>query len=273
MSWYRRDNKRAAAAARGIEGRTRRRERAGKAEQKRGNLGSTTAVAGMLAPCEATLLLLAPPFLRRPLSQATPLRSLTRSRSPLPVPRRPTPWNACVSARVCVLHRSVLVRVRACSSSCLSSSIPALFSRHPRAERFLFYSSSCGARTIAPRLCLSLSLSYPPHTTCSVQPSLTRAPLPHLPLLLSHYLLPSYPSRTSSHPIPSVLALSPSVRGGWVFVFLSRVFDEPSSLVLYRAVATRHSCCYHDHHLSLLRAPYSWYSSFAFGRRRQPLNL
>lgn len=207
-------------------------------------------------------------------SRQQPLSALSLApRSPLPVPRRPTPWNACVSARVCVASECVGTGARLLLLLLLSSSIPALYSRHPRAERFLFYSSSCGARTIAPRLCLSLSLSYPPHTTCSVQPSLTRAPLPHLPLLLSHYLLPSYPSRTSSHPIPSVLALSPSVRGGWVFVFLSRVFDEPSSLVLYRAVATRHSCCYHDHHLSLLRAPYSWYSSFAFGRRRQPLNL
>ena len=75
-------------------------ERAGKAEQKRGNLGSTTAVAGVLAPCEATLLLLAPPFLRRPLSPATPLRSLTRS--PLTAPRSPSTDS---------LER---VRVRAC---------------------------------------------------------------------------------------------------------------------------------------------------------------
>ena len=184
-------------------------------------MGSTTAVAGMLAPCEATLLLLAPPFLRRPLSQATPLRSLTRSRSPLPVPRRPTPWNACVSARVCVLHRSVLVRVRACSSSCLSSSIPALFSRHPRAERFLFYSSPCGARTIALRLCLSLSLTL--HTPPAASNLPSREPL--FPTFPSSFLITSYlPTHHVRRPIPSH-PFSPSrplcVVVGFLYFFLA----------------------------------------------------
>ena len=177
----------------------------------------------MLAPCEATLLLLAPPFLRRPLSQATPLRSLTRSRSPLPVPRRPTPWNACVSARVCVLHRSVLVRVRACSSS---SSSPPLF----LLSILVIHVLSAFSFTPLPvalvpslRACACLSLSLTLHTPPAASNLPSREPL--FPTFPSSFLIiTSYPSRTSSHPIPSH-PFSPSrplcVVVGFLYFFLA----------------------------------------------------